>query len=224
MSIVNHDYKHVFIHVPKTAGSSMELLPWVGGSSHQTIYQYRDAPADYYRWAFVRNPMSRFLSAYRSYIDKNRFYRMMGYDPTADEWLSILDAHMCSPCNLVPDRDGFQTMFPKVDADLLHINLGNVWKDAGVGFPLVHFVPQHYFLCVDGEVAVDFVGRYENLAIDFAKVSRRILGRTYALSRANASTRLRAFVDKARIRRLYARDFELWYRPPNYTKDDLAWT
>ena len=38
------------------------------------------------------------------------------------------------------------------------------------GLKKVHFVPQHFFLEIDGELVMDFIGRYENLQVDFQYV------------------------------------------------------
>lgn len=68
MSIVNHKYKHVFVHIPKCAGSSMEHQYWVRGNSHFSLHQlYRLHPNEvkqYFKWTFIRNPFDRIASAY----------------------------------------------------------------------------------------------------------------------------------------------------------------
>lgn len=38
MSCVNHNYKHIYIHIPKNAGSSIEQRPYVGGDGHLTLH------------------------------------------------------------------------------------------------------------------------------------------------------------------------------------------
>lgn len=74
MSIVNLEQSHIFIHVPKTGGTSMEQMPFVGGTTHDTasdlFRQCRDQdhdPKDFFKWAFVRHPVDRLQSAYYSY-------------------------------------------------------------------------------------------------------------------------------------------------------------
>tara|TARA_Y100000034_G_scaffold105774_1_gene133394 strand:+ start:836 stop:1396 length:561 start_codon:yes stop_codon:yes gene_type:complete len=65
MSNINHEYRHVFIHTPACAGTSMERMEWVGGSGHATaIRLLAEAPADYVSWGFVRNPYDRLVSVY----------------------------------------------------------------------------------------------------------------------------------------------------------------
>jgi hypothetical protein len=98
--IVSHTYKYIFIHVSKTAGSSIQKLlhrhnnkkdicigipgngAIVGMNDHATIEQVRNAYPreydEYFKFAFVRNPWDRMVSSYcfrnRKRIDwKNDF-------------------------------------------------------------------------------------------------------------------------------------------------------
>ena len=64
MSTINHEHRHVFIHVPKTGGTAMEREPWVGGNGHATAAQLVPQAPDYFAWGFVRHPCDRLLSAY----------------------------------------------------------------------------------------------------------------------------------------------------------------
>ena len=63
MSIFNREHNVLFIHVPKTAGTSMERCFFLGGGGHKTIRDFPEAQ-DAFRFAFVRNPWDRFISAY----------------------------------------------------------------------------------------------------------------------------------------------------------------
>jgi chondroitin 4-sulfotransferase 11 len=118
MSVFNRDYNVIFIHVPKTAGTSMERREFLGSGGHQTVHHFRDQEgfADAFTFAFVRNPWERYVSAW-SQMNEGR------------------------PSEIV------------------------------ITAPVVHFRPQHEFICDEnGEILVDFVGRYENLLVDWAYV------------------------------------------------------
>jgi len=65
VSIINHEYKHIFIHVPRTAGTSMESMSWVGGQFHESARTLiRKGTWDYFSWAFTRHPADRLLSVW----------------------------------------------------------------------------------------------------------------------------------------------------------------
>ena len=78
---INHEKKFIFVHIPKTAGSSIHIffkdffnildrsdpLPEIHHKSFSSIlnedYSYRN----YFKFAVIRNPYDRFLSAYRDF-------------------------------------------------------------------------------------------------------------------------------------------------------------
>lgn len=79
--IINHKYKFVFVHIPKTGGTSMTLmlskyidktLPTEGhgwqrrfhkDSMHSTLKPY---PSNYFSFGFMRNPWDWLVSIYHS--------------------------------------------------------------------------------------------------------------------------------------------------------------
>ncbi len=65
--LVDHDRKFVFVHIPKTAGTS--LVRALGykkrpQNPHQVIADTPKLYADYLRFCFVRNPWGRLYSSY----------------------------------------------------------------------------------------------------------------------------------------------------------------
>jgi len=63
--LINHEHRHVFIHVPKTGGSSMSSCEFVGGNGHSAISKILSLttiPESYFTWGFVRNPFDRLVS------------------------------------------------------------------------------------------------------------------------------------------------------------------
>jgi len=177
----------IFIHIPKTAGSSVLYSLFGEPSRHVPYFVYQRANPRkferYFKFAFVRNPWDRLVSSY--------FYLRNGGSGGEDkEWADR---------NLVryPDFRSFVHGW---------VNEENVmtWR---------HFVPQSYYIldCA-GTVKVDFVGRYERLAEDFRYVSGR-LGRNVAIAAMNASTHapFSSYYDaemSAVVQRVYARDIE----------------
>lgn len=71
MSLYNHNLKTIFIHIPRTAGTSMEKL--VGGQGHKDIIYFKrfmygqTEGLDFdkiFKFSFVRHPFDRFISSY----------------------------------------------------------------------------------------------------------------------------------------------------------------
>lgn len=73
MSVLNEDKKWMFLHIPKTAGTSMEANNRFGTviTGHYGIRDYIDhghKPKEYYKFAFVRNPYDRLASAIFAHV------------------------------------------------------------------------------------------------------------------------------------------------------------
>lgn len=78
--MISDTYKTVFIHNPKCAGTSIKSAlmanpdgHWKYGDWHYTITQLKKIPLthnDYHKFAVVRNPYDRFVSAFTYNIEK----------------------------------------------------------------------------------------------------------------------------------------------------------
>jgi len=84
--VISHRYKLIFIHIPKTGGSSLAcpgykgvLLPYLGETdivhgSHPSARilkkKFPDVWNDYYKFAVVRNPWERLVSSYFYFLGK----------------------------------------------------------------------------------------------------------------------------------------------------------
>jgi hypothetical protein len=169
--IINDKYRFVFVHVPKTAGKSIQAAlseiegsirgPINGsGTRHETRselferlkltpsspmpFSNSDVPvSDYLFFGFVRNPWSRFCSMHK-YV-------------RAKKWGDRIPA----------DVNDFARMLGDLDPWILKLASAR---------------PQSDFISAE----VGFVGRYENLAHDFAEVMQRF-GLTSALPHINSS-------------------------------------
>lgn len=149
-----HYYKCIFVHIPKSAGTSVCKAIFGYQIGHRTYADYvMNSPANldhYFKFSFVRNPWDRVLSAYlylRDHSDSST--------PEDDEWA---ESNLRSYC----DFNEFVQEW---------VNNENILQK-------VHFIPQYKFISDEnGVIKMDFVGRFEDLTNDFKYITS-IIGQT----------------------------------------------
>ena len=184
----------IFIHIPKTAGTSLYNLIGYTGIGHVTYRWYESRNSDkfnrYFKFAFVRNPWDRLVSAF--------FYLKRGGSNAMDEHWAIQNIYRF---------DSFEDFVKG------WVTENNIEK-------YFHFIPQYKFI-YDQTLAlkVNYVGRFENLDNDFNTISER-LHLQQRLPYVNKSNR-KAYQDyysqetQEIVARVYAKDIDLF----NYTFD-----
>jgi hypothetical protein len=176
MSTINKKTKTIFIHVPKTAGTSMEDMGFLGNviTRHYGIDHY-DKEVDiskYFKFAFVRNPYDRLKSAILE-------HGLEGQKKTEKSFNNFLQKHK---------------------------KMLNKW---------IATKPQYTFVCINGELKVDFIGKFENLLVDWAKVCKRLkVNETLTLAHDKKGLHRRDIrynaESKKLVQRIYKKDFELF--------------
>jgi hypothetical protein len=189
-------YRCIFVHIPKCAGVSIsQSLFGNHGAGHYPITTFQQvfepqAFEHYFKFAFVRNPWDRLLSAWC-------FLREGGFNDTDRRWAQ---RHLSE--------------FPDFGTFVRH------WLTPENARSWVHFRPQTDFLrLADGRLGVDFIGRYEQIETDFRHVCGE-LGIDAKLSTLNTAAAPRqdyrtAYDNATRdiVARIYAQDIaELAYR------------
>jgi hypothetical protein len=145
--------KLIFLHVPRTAGSSLSralslntdsiIHPIQPRGAWETLTQ--ENKAERFKFAFVRNPWDRFVSLY--------FYF---YNMTPDHFAYKYDKQT------VENIQRFKTF-----KDLC-LNFSDFTE--AQPFEKFHFFNQHLWTHHDGKCFVDFLGRYESLNPDFLRL------------------------------------------------------
>ena len=153
MSCINHKLKSIFIHVPKCGGSSMTVVDWNKGSGHRTIKSFSKIKDfhSYYKWCFVRNPWDRAVSAWATCPEIKPI--------TFPQFINVL----------YEERHSIQNLSHIKWTDVK----GGMLKDR-LSVNRIHFFPMLPIIKVDGEMVMDFVGRFENMKNDWNKLTNHL--------------------------------------------------
>lgn len=185
--------KCIFIHIPKTAGTSIEQFLKENGKNeieylgvrnnrslqHLTAFELsREIPhifKSYYKFSFVRNPYDRLLSVYYWTPIPNVGYK---YGKTKAEFLNFVT-------NILKNKRFFS----------------NVYVD--------HFAPQYLFLYGNKKLLVDEVFKYEKLdeSIQYLKQKLNIQNDLPVLNKSHVKKDGWNERQKERIYKLYKNDF-----------------
>ena len=183
----------MYIDIAKVASSSLKAtvsavlgldVDRVGGNPHELEYPRppeasRDSERLYpglYTFAFVRNPWDRLVSCYRDKIQGEVADFTLFSQSGVANCLARFDAFSA---NMSFEEFVYAVAsIPDADAD-------------------EHFRSQHKYLTNErGKIAIDFVGRYENLATDFQHIAERIgLPKGISLPRLQANPRTVRYTD-----------------------------
>jgi chondroitin 4-sulfotransferase 11 len=146
--MIDHKNKFIFIHIPKTGGSSIESIFYPSiitktgickdiPNKHYTLDSLLKNEeinlGNFFSFSFIRNPWDKVLSHYL-------FFFKGGFD-----------------------HHGSFFNFVKYYCDTDHKG----WKNND-------FLPQFDYLSLDDSLAINFIGKFENLQEDFDEVCDRI--------------------------------------------------
>ncbi len=181
--------KAIFVHIPKAAGSSISKDIFFGkqvGHFYAADYKFLDNQKynEYFKFTFVRNPYTRFVSAYN--------YLSAGGGNTFDKTFYL--EHQASFVSINQFIDDF---FAKKEI--------RNW---------IHFVPQSHFLTVNGKVEMDFVGRFEKIDDDITTLKNMIsISFSGDFTKVNRSVNRNEVLtnkNKEKLYDYYKEDFELF--------------
>jgi len=198
--VVCHIRKIIFIHIPKTAGSSIEHLlrdegkyelDFIGVRNGRSTHHYMGIELNiilkelypvYYKFSFVRNPYDRLISEYFWCRIKDVGYN---FNKTFDEFLDYVE-------DVIKNKK----FFKPIEND--------------------HFIPQYSFLFFNNKLLVNNIFKYEDIQTVIPLIRKRLKIRT-EIQHLNKSIKNEITLSeeqKERIYNLYKIDFQTF----NYKK------
>ena len=193
--VVCHTRKIIFIHIPKTAGSSIEQLlrdegkyelDFIGVRNGRSTHHYmgielklilKDLYQTYYKFSFVRNPYDRLISEYFWCRINNVGYK---FNKTFDEFLDYVE-------DVIKNKK----FFKPIEND--------------------HFIPQYSFLFFNNKLIVNNIFKYEDIETVAPLIKKRLKIKT-SLQHLNKSVKNEITLtqeQKDRIYNLYQIDFSV---------------
>ncbi len=183
--MINDTHRFIFVHINKTGGTSIEKI--FEPSADAKDVRHKHATLEYYR---------------KHYADRYKRYFKFGFVRNPWDWL-VSRYHWSRDTQQLFDF-GFDEMLRRIAARE-PLNRDAPWLEKEA------LQTQASRLSVRGAIAVDFVGRYERLAQDFAEVCARVGHPRVELPHVFATQRTRYpdYYDGGRrdlVARLYAAD------------------
>lgn len=152
MMTINHKKKLIFIHIPKNAGTS--IIKSMGVENlyiDKSIKEYKEYYQDYWneytKFTVVRDPIDRFISAYKFARMKENGW----FSATGEEGLEKHHHH--DLCNSMDINEYISYLYKNPEKF-------NRW-----------IIPQTFIISnKDNEIEIDYYVRYENLLEDLKKI------------------------------------------------------
>ena len=149
---INHEKKLIFIHIPKNAGTSIIKAMGVENlCMDKTIEQYKEHYGDYWneykKFTVVREPIDRFISAYKfARMDESGWFSATGEE-------GLEKHHHYELCNEMNINEYISYLYKNPEKF-------NRWIS-----------PQTFIISNEnGEREIDYYVRYENLLEDLQKI------------------------------------------------------
>ena len=183
--------KIIFIHVPKNAGNGIiRSLYGCEATGHNTALSYKKADSvkfeDYFKFGVCRNPWDRVVSAYH--------YLKQG-------GMGFLDKEFEKKC--LHQFESFEQFI--------------YFLRSKQGLKLMrwtHFMPQSDFLCIEDEIAVDLLLRFESLERDFNTLCTHLnISNSLTVSNSSKRTHYKDYYDEktaALIGEIYKKDVDIF--------------
>ena len=194
---INHEKKLIFIHIPKNAGTS--IIKAMGVENlymDKTIEEYKEHYGDYWneykKFTVVREPIDRFISAYKfARMDESGWFSATGEE-------GLEKHHHYELCNEMNINEYNSYLYKNPEKF-------NRW-----------IVPQSWIITNEGgEKEIDYYVRYENLLEDLQKIG---IDKIEKLNSSKIKDEKTIELTKKSKNQLY-QIYDIDYQNFSYTKD-----
>jgi chondroitin 4-sulfotransferase 11 len=193
--IVNDKYKFLFIHIQKTAGTSVtDMLNSIKytqkeKSDHSFIADFSGDLSKYFKFCFVRNPWERLVSWYSMINERGPINDFHNY--------------------VLSNSNNFSDFLNLTD---IIYEKNNVETSKNYSYPKSLAFNQLDYISDGKEILVDFVGRFEKISEDITYV-KNVIGIDYQFQHLNKTnhTKYREYYndnDAEKVYNLYERDIK----------------
>lgn len=173
--MLSHEFKCIFVHIPKVAGQSIEhafldLTGYTWKTRKHLLLRPNDNPSLGPR-RLAHLLASEYLSC--KHVTQKQFDEYFKFSFVRNPWSRIISSYKWKGFH---DKVDFKTFLFK------HM------PEPGWTANYRHFLPQHgYLYDENGDCLVDFIGRFENLHKDFEQVCKRLNIKQFNLPHVNKS-------------------------------------
>jgi len=211
---ISHEHRCVFVHIPKTAGTSIEQALGMYGN-----WEVEDRHA---LFGLISSGIlldKGFLSSFLQHLtypqilslyQKGEIADYFSFSVVRNPWDRMVSAYSSLDTHLISTARA-------QGIDLERLTFAEFLEQSTI-IKHIHLLPQHEFITDDsGRQLVDFIGRFETFTTDFALICDR-LGVNSALPHANRSVTRKDFdyrqyysrKSRRLIEEIYAMDIELF--------------
>ena len=171
--MISHEHKAIFVHIPKCAGTSIELAlglmpdpPRLGWQDHKTLADHQRMTLSF---LCTKRGLSSLVRRHRlrnhpnprtqDTVDSDQFAAYFKFSVVRNPWSRVL-SYFTDKQHALADGASPSQQFTEFVKD-----------KCGKG----HLRPQtHWLRDVRGEISFDFICRHETIADDFSHVARKI--------------------------------------------------
>jgi len=204
-AMISHEYKCIFVEVPKTGSTSVRVILGKAWKPHLNLWQIKNQLETY--WTRYGGRKNRILASLylllpeerRKEIGRKQFETYFKFGFVRNPWDRVVSLYERTEAVQLRDRMTFDEF-----VDWIHYSSATC----------VHSSPHRYqldwFVDPNGNVLADFIGKFERLDEDWAFVAKK-LGVTENLPHQRANPRTRHYTEyyTPRTRDIIANKFKV---------------